>query len=59
MYKKFKMDAFCLRQFSGEAGHLPILCEPSLIEDLCNAYEGALADGYAPFCKHVFIKNPT
>lgn len=25
----------------------------------CNASDAPLVDGYAPFCKHIFLKNPT
>jgi hypothetical protein len=25
----------------------------------CNASDAPLTDGYAPFCKHLFLKNPT
>ena len=32
---------------------------PEGLVDLCNASDATLADGYAPFCKHLFLSNPS
>ncbi len=54
---------FALRQWRAEAGAKRIIgIEPEALIDLANdaAAKGApLVDGYAPFCKHLFIENPS
>lgn len=62
--KSLVVDPFCFRQFSehensksylGTVFSLPI----SEFEDIVNQRydEALLQDGYAPFCKHIFVKN--
>ena len=54
------VDDFCLRQFSPEYGGSRITMAPADFEATVNEYYQAnptLADGYAPFCKHVFMPN--
>lgn len=54
------VDDFCLRQFSPEYGGSKITMPPAEFEAKVNAYYHAnpnLADGYAPFCKHIFMPN--
>jgi len=54
------VDDFCLRQFSPEYGGSKITMPPAEFEARVNAYYHAnphLADGYAPFCKHIFMPN--
>lgn len=68
------IDAFCLRQFNSAfkgayiSSLTPEQCEQVInnaIQSLLDAsstsnasFESLLVDGYAPFCKHLFIKNP-
>lgn len=56
------MDPFCLKQFSGDATgqHITIPCKPDEFVRVTNeAFDkegaSALKDGYAPFCKHLFL----
>ena len=56
------MDPFCLKQFSSSVGgqHIPIPCQPNEFVQITNQFydketKSALKDGYAPFCKHLFI----
>ncbi|XRA98697.1 flagellar associated protein [Pycnococcus provasolii] len=57
----FFLDAFAQRQWEPEyKGTVRITCEQSeLVSRVDEAYtaNSTLVDGYAPFCKHVFIKN--
>ena len=56
------IDAFCLRQFSssGKAAEITTSVD-EVVERVNAAYETEkrLIDGYAPFCKHMFIPNWT
>lgn len=54
------VDDFCMRQFAPEYGGSRIEMAPAEFEAKVNAFYQAnptLADGYAPFCKHVFMPN--
>jgi hypothetical protein len=58
------VDPFCLRQFDPKSGKTPyISCEVANFEVHVNKLWEAsepgslLRDGYAPFCKHIFIPN--
>lgn len=55
------MDAFALRQFNNPSyAGSQIFFDPVEFEAKVNeAYEGGLplVDGYAPFCKHIFVPN--
>lgn len=63
------IDAFCLRQFekSEDPASGFIDCDKDVFLAKVNAYvaekqakgEDFLVDGYAPFCKHIFIPNFT
>lgn len=65
----FALDSFCLRQFKDPANVAHISISPQQFIDQLNGIcaeqqasskEGnILKDGYAPFCKHVFVKNFT
>ena len=60
---KLVLDAFCLKQFDDpEYTGTRIAYDKAAFEAKVNALhaEGApLVDGYAPFCKHVFVRNFT
>ena len=60
------VDPFCLRQFDEASGKTPFInCTVEKFETHVNdAWFAAsdpnatlLKDGYAPFCKHIFIPN--
>jgi hypothetical protein len=62
--RKLVMDKFCMRQFTDpKYTGTRISCSPEEFETRVNeAFENGsapLIDGYAPFCKHVFIPNFT
>ena len=58
----FAMDAFALRQFNNP-GYLgtQVSFDPQVFEDRVNEEFSSrglqLVDGYAPFCKHIFLPN--
>ena len=62
---KFLLDDFCLRQFDKEKAGLSFINmdKDVLVAEIQKAYdtddEVKLVDGYAPFCKHIFVKNFT
>ena len=58
------VDPFCLRQFDKTSGKAPFLdvAVADFERRVNELYEAAgaeacLVDGYAPFCKHVFVEN--
>mmetsp|Transcript_24608 Transcript_24608/g.73871 ORF Transcript_24608/g.73871 Transcript_24608/m.73871 type:complete len:215 (+) Transcript_24608:188-832(+) len=58
------VDPFCLRQFDANSGKTPFVATPvAEFEAKVNALfeakggDACLVDGYAPFCKHVFVEN--
>lgn len=57
------LDAFALRQFDAQNKHSFIPFAPhAFIQKVNDIYKGdtsLLKDGYAPFCKHIFIENFT
>lgn len=57
----FFLDAFAARQFDGKGtAGCSIDCDKEEFVDRCHkahAAGAALVDGYAPFCKHIFIPN--
>eukprot|EP00798_Chlamydomonas_sp_ICE-L_P009916 gene9915-7785_t len=59
--KTFWLDSFALRQFDDISSASRIVYDKSeFLQKVHDAYEasgGKLADGYAPFCKHVFVEN--
>lgn len=65
MSRKIIMDSFALRQFSKQQPSIYINYNPLEFEKIINDYytsnissnPSILKSGYAPFCKHLFIKN--
>ena len=63
--RKILMDNFALRQFKKDSSGIFINFDPKEFEKIVNDHyvknlnEGIniLKPGYAPFCKHIFIKN--
>jgi len=61
--KTIVVDPFCLRQFDKASGKAPFLdvsvesCETHLNAAFDAAPDTCLKPGYAPFCKHLFVKN--
>ena len=59
----FVIDDFCLRQFEDEnyKGAKITTMSPTEVETYINKYvvenKISLVDGYAPFCKHIFLPN--
>ena len=61
--RKIVMDPFCYDQFKGDNPNVPYDRE-DFIDRVNEHYlavldKGGLKDGYAPFCKHLFIENFT
>ncbi|KAF0682825.1 Aste57867_25124 [Aphanomyces stellatus] len=62
-FPTFLLDSFCLRQFDDQKtfSGTKIDYDPKAFQDKINAYyesgEYDLVDGYAPFCKHLFVPN--
>ncbi len=62
---KIVMDPFCLKQFETKAGSLYINFDKQALTERINEHyhdvkdQGGLKDGYAPFCKHLFVENFT
>jgi hypothetical protein len=60
--KKIVMDPFCFKQFDKAKTNLFIDYDMYEFADKVNQYylenkETSLKDGYAPFCKHIFMEN--
>ena len=57
------VDPFCLRQFTQDTGYAGARIEVSVeafeakVNELFEAGGHVLVDGYAPFCKHIFVPN--
>lgn len=62
---KIVLEPFCFKQFEPSAGSLFINFDRDLFTERINEFylkvkdQGGLHDGYAPFCKHLFIENFT
>lgn len=62
---KIVLDPFCFRQFDPSAGGMFINFDKQEFTERVNEYylkvkdQGGLKDGYAPFCKHLFMENFT
>lgn len=60
---KIVVDPFCFRQFDKDGGKVFIDCDRQTFETKINEiYEAnggdaSLKEGYAPFCKHLFVEN--
>lgn len=48
---------FALRNWEDGASTKIVGMKPDELTAECNAADGPLADGYAPFCKHLFLQN--
>jgi hypothetical protein len=61
--QKIVLDPFCYRQFDKNKTNLFINYDMSDFADKINSFylenPNSLKDGYAPFCKHIFIENFT
>lgn len=54
------MTDFALRNWDPQASGTVIQgLSPEDLVDRCNAAQGPLVDGYAPFCRHLFLPNDT
>ncbi len=62
---KIVLDPFAFKQFEAAAGSLFINYDKQAFAEKINDFylsvidQGGLKDGYAPFCKHLFIENFT
>lgn len=61
---KIVLDPFCMRQFDKTKTNFFINYDPDGFESIVNSHyienkDKCLKDGYAPFCKHIFIENFT
>lgn len=56
---KIALTEFALRNWSDAASTRIDGLSPEALVELCNASDRALVDGYAPFCKHLFLENPS
>lgn len=50
---------FALRNWNEGASTQIVGLTPDALVALCNDAKGPLIDGYAAFCKHLFLKNPS
>jgi hypothetical protein len=58
------LDPFCFKQFEGTTSSTIIFDKDEFTKRVNDFYlavkdKGGLKDGYAPFCKHLFIENFT
>ena len=56
---RIAMTTFALRNWEPDASTRVEGLSPDELVARCNAAGGPLVDGYAPFCKHLFIANDT
>jgi len=64
--RKIVMDPFCLKQFDpSKVGAILINFDVAAFTERINELylqvkeQGGLKEGYAPFCKHLFVENFT
>ena len=57
--RRIAITDFALRNWQEGASTRILGLTPEELVALCNASEAPLADGYAPFCKHLFLENPS
>jgi hypothetical protein len=50
---------FALRNWQEGASTRIVNLSPEELVKLCNQTDAPLVEGYAPFCKHLFLKNPS
>lgn len=53
------MTSFALRNWGPDASTLIVGLSPDELVAKCNNTDQSLVDGYAPFCKHLFLPNDT
>lgn len=56
---RIAMTDFALRNWEEGANNRIEGLRPEELVALCNEAGGLLTDGYAPFCKHLFLENPS
>jgi len=59
--KAIGMDPFCFKNFKQHSDRGFLSMTPAAFTDAVNDWfdaHGGLVDGYAPFCKHIFMENP-
>lgn len=56
---KIGLTEFALRNWEEGASTRIVEMSPEGLVARCNAMGGPLVDGYAPFCKHLFLENDT
>ena len=56
---RIALTDFALRNWQEGASTRILGLSPEDLVALCNASDAPLVDGYAPFCKHLFIENPS
>ncbi len=56
---RIALTDFALRNWQDGASTLIDGLTPDELVALCYASDEALVDGYAPFCKHLFLRNPS
>ena len=56
---RIALTEFALRNWQDGASTRIIGMTPDELVARCNASDGPLVNGYAPFCKHIFLKNDT
>lgn len=56
---RIAMTNFALRNWEPDASTHIVGISPDELVDRCNTAGGPLVDGYALFCKHLFIENDT
>ena len=56
---KIGLTEFALRNWEDGASTRIVEMSPEGLVARCNAMGGPLMDGYAPFCKHLFLENDT
>ncbi|MDD9922687.1 MAG: DUF3228 family protein [Boseongicola sp.] len=54
---RIAMTEFALRNWEDGASTRVLGLSPDDLVAACNASDNDLVDGYAPFCKHLFLKN--
>ncbi|CAD8143254.1 unnamed protein product [Paramecium octaurelia] len=58
--KRLVLDPFCYRQFGKQGSQQILYDREKFVEKVNEVYRKEdLKDGYAPFCKHIFIENFT
>lgn len=50
---------FALKHWEDGASTRIVGLTPEELVDLCNRSDAPLTEGYAPFCKHLFLQNPS